>query len=105
MSRRKKTFGRRVPALSVSAPAVLCKTSSRPAKRNIWTGYLLKDVMEEHSLYNKPSQIFNVDESEVPLDLRTPNIVAQRETKKVRCRVSGKKGQVTIFATKGSASY
>ena len=94
MPRRKKTFGRRIPALSVSAPAVLCKTSSRSAKHNIWTGCLLKDVMEEHSLYNKPSHIYN---GGVPLDPRTPNIVAQRGTKKVRCRVSGKKGQVTIL--------
>ena len=54
---------------------------------------LLKSVMEEHDLLNKPSQIYNVDESGVPLDPRPPNIVAQRGSKKVRCRASGKKGQ------------
>lgn len=57
--------------------------------------------MEEHSLYDKPSQIYNIDESGVPLDPRTPNIVAQRGTEKVRCRVSGKKGQVTIVLETG----
>ena len=31
---------------------------------------ILKDVMEEHSLYDKPSQIYNIDESGVPLDPR-----------------------------------
>ena len=91
MPRRKKTFGRRAPALSVSAPAVLCKTSSRPAKHNIWTGYLLKDVMEEHSLYNKPSQIYN---GGVPLDPRTPNIVAQR---KLDAESQGRRGKYILL--------
>lgn len=59
---------------------------------------LVKSVREEHDLLNKPSQIYNVDESGVPLDPRPPNIVAQRGSKKVPCRVSGKKRQVTIVA-------
>ncbi len=37
---------------------------------------LLKDVMEEHDLLNKPSQIYNMDESGVSLDPKSPNIVA-----------------------------
>ena len=45
---------------------------------------------------DKPSQIYNVDESGVPLDPRPPNVVTVRGTKKVRYRSSGKKGQVTI---------
>lgn len=57
---------------------------------------LLKDVMEEHRLFDKPSQIYNVDESGVPLDPRPPNIVATKGSRKVRYRVSGRKGQVTI---------
>lgn len=51
---------------------------------------LLKDVMEEHSLFDKPSQIYNVDESGVPLDPRSPNIVATKGSRKVRYRVSGR---------------
>ena len=57
---------------------------------------LLEDVMKEHNLKDKPSQIYNVDESGVPLDPKPPNIVAEKGSKKVRYRVSGKKGQVTI---------
>ncbi len=61
---------------------------------------LLKDVLEEHGLMNCPAQIYNVDESGLPLP-RCPNVIAQKGTKKVRYRTSGKKGQVTIV---GSAS-
>jgi len=59
---------------------------------------LLQDVLEEHGLMDKPSQIYNVDESGVPLDPRPPNVVTVRGTKKVRYRSSGKKGQVTIVS-------
>ena len=58
---------------------------------------LLKDVMEEHSLFDKPSQIYNADESGVPLGPRPPNIAATKGSRKVRYHVSGRKGQVTII--------
>ena len=34
----------------------------------------------------------------MPLDFRTPNVVAQTGSKKVRYRQAGKKGQITIVA-------
>ena len=51
MPRRKKTwspktFGRRIRACSMSAPAVLCKTSSRPAKRKTWTDEQMKGALQ-----------------------------------------------------------
>jgi len=33
---------------------------------------LLKRTLEENDLMNKPSQIYNIDESGVPLDHRSP---------------------------------
>ena len=57
---------------------------------------LLNDVLTKHDLHSKPAQIYNVDESGIPFDPRAPNVVATRETKKVRYRSSGKKGQVTV---------
>ena len=57
---------------------------------------LLGEVFMEHSLVDKPSQIYNVDESGVPLDPKPPNIITKKGSKKVRYRVSGRKGQVTI---------
>ena len=48
---------------------------------------LLKDVLEEH----------NVDETGMPLDHRPPKIVTLRGQKKVRCRTSGNKSQITVI--------
>ena len=59
---------------------------------------LLHETLTEHGLLNKPSQIYNVDESGVPLNPRPPKVITTkgRATKKVRYRTSGRKGQITI---------
>ena len=59
---------------------------------------LLKDVLDECGLLDNPAQIYNVDESGVPFDFKTPNVVAEIGSKKIRYRQAGKKGQVTIVA-------
>ena len=50
---------------------------------------LLKDVLDECNLTDCPGQIYNVDESGIPFDFKTPNIVAERGCKKVRYRQAG----------------
>ena len=59
---------------------------------------LLKDTLDEHNLRDKPEQIYNVDESGLPLDPKAPNVITQKGSKNVRYRQSGRKGQVTIVA-------
>ena len=57
---------------------------------------VLRDVLEEHELFNKPAQIFNVDESEMPLDHHPPCVVVKKGQRKVRYRTFGNKSQVTV---------
>ena len=59
---------------------------------------LLEDILTENNLLDNPAQIYNMDESGMPLNPRPPNIVAKRGQKKVRYRVSGNKQQITILA-------
>lgn len=58
----------------------------------------LKYVLQKNELMNSPSQIYNVDETGMPLDHRPPKIVTKRGQKKVRSRTSGNKSQVTVIA-------
>ena len=58
---------------------------------------LLEETLKEHNLMNTPAQIYNMDESGMPLDPRPPNVIAKRGQKKVRYRVSGKKDQITVL--------
>ena len=46
------------------------------------------------NLTDCPAQIYNMDETGVPLDHRPPSVVAKRGQKKVRSRVAGKKEQI-----------
>ncbi len=66
---------------------------------------LLHDTLKTHHLLNKPSQLYNVDESGMPFNPRPPKVVSARgrKTKKVRYRTSGKKGQVTIVGCANAA--
>ncbi|XP_065896174.1 uncharacterized protein [Dysidea avara] len=64
---------------------------------------LLQTVMQKHGITNSPGQIYNVDESGVPLDPKAPNVVTKTGAKKVRYRSTGTKGQITIVAC-GSAT-
>ena len=39
---------------------------------------ILKDALTEHNLLQTPLQIYNVDESGIPLDPKAPNVVAKK---------------------------
>ena len=58
---------------------------------------LLEDTLKEHNLFDSLEQIYNMDESGMPLDPRPPNVIPKRGQKKVRYRVSEKKKQITIL--------
>jgi len=62
---------------------------------------LLEDTLKKHNLLYCPAQIYNVDESGIPLDPKAPNVVAKTGMKKVRYRATGRKGQITIVALRG----
>jgi hypothetical protein len=66
---------------------------------------LLHETLVTHKICDKPAQIYNVDESGVPFNPRPPKIVSAkgRQTKKVRYRTSGRKGQITIVACANAA--
>lgn len=57
---------------------------------------LLKSVLEDNNHMKSPGQIYNVDESGMPLDHRAPKVVTQKGQKKVRVRTTGDKSQITI---------
>lgn len=59
---------------------------------------LLEDTLSEHDLMNHPAQIYNMDESGMPLDAQPPNVIAKRGQIKVRYRQAGKKEQISVIA-------
>ncbi len=64
---------------------------------------LLKTTLEEHGIMNSASQLYNMDESGMPLDHKPPRVVARKGTKKIHCHTSGNKAQITILACANAA--
>ena len=60
--------------------------------RDVFVSYfeLLKATLIENDLLDKPAQIYNCDESGLPLDHKMPRVIAKRGAKKVRLRTSGR---------------
>ena len=66
---------------------------------------LLKDVLEENDLIDSPGQIYNVDETGMPLDHRPPKIVTKKGQKKVRYHTSGNKSQITVIGCVSASGH
>ncbi|XP_063221784.1 uncharacterized protein LOC134530668 [Bacillus rossius redtenbacheri] len=60
---------------------------------------LLKIILEENQLINKPSAIFNMDETGLQLNNRPGEVLAERGSKVVHTITSGEKGEtITVIA-------
>ena len=66
---------------------------------------LLEKTLRDHDLFDKPSFVFNMDESGLPLDYKQPKRVATKGMKKLHGPASGDKTQITIIACLNAAGY
>jgi hypothetical protein len=73
----------------------------------VFEGYfaLLKETLENANVIDKPAQIYNCDESGMPLEHKMPKTVAAKGTKKVRQRTSGNKTQITVLGCASAAGH
>ena len=60
-------------------------------------------TLTEHDLLDRPSMIFNMDESGMPLDHKQLKRIAERGVKKVHGHASGNKAQITTLACANAA--
>ena len=66
---------------------------------------MLKKTLLENNLMNKLAQIYNVDESGMPLDHCPPKVISEKGQKKVCSRTSGNKSQITFIACVGASGH
>lgn len=87
------------PQLSHNSPFV--KETQQPTCLNKETmdKYfdLLKDTLVENNPMESLNQIYNIDETGMPLNHSAPKIITRRGHKKVRYRTSGNKSQITVI--------
>ena len=66
---------------------------------------LLESTIVDNNLLGKPSQLFNMDETRMPLDPKPPFVVAPVGAKHVSCMRTGDKSQITVIAYCNAAGY
>ena len=66
---------------------------------------LLHQTLIEHDLADKPNQIFNLDESGMPLDPCPPKVITQKGVKHSASITTGDKAQITTLACCSAAGY
>ena len=66
---------------------------------------LLEETLKKHDLLDKPSCIFNMDETGMPLSHKQPKRVAVKGMRKVHGPSTGDKTQITAVACSNAAGY
>ena len=59
---------------------------------------VLEHALKDNNLYNKPSFIFNCDETGMPLNPKSFKVIAKRGAKNVNTISGNTKGQITVLA-------
>lgn len=97
---------RRNPNISLRASATLSVARTKTTDPEMLSRYfnLLERIFAENDLNGKPNHIFNMVESGVPLDPKSPLVVAERGSA-VTSIGSGNKSQVTIVACVSAAGF
>ena len=95
-----QSFCGRHPNLTLRAPAPLSKARAEATDPAMLTRYfdLLEEVLTENDLLDRPCQIFNMDESGMPLDPPHVKVVAERGVRNPVAPSSGDKAQITVVA-------
>ena len=90
-------FCRRHPNITLRTPASLSKARALATTHEVINQYfdILEDVLTTHNLFDKPYQIFNLDETGMPLDPKPLKVVASRGEKDPSSVRGGRKNQIT----------
>ena len=101
------SFQRRHPELVLRNPAPLSQARSKATDPEMLGRYfdLLEETLGANRLEGKPGQIFNMDESGVPLDAKVPKLVQYARGSYASAVTSGNKAQVTVVACVSAAGF
>ena len=101
-----ESFCHRHPNISLRSGASLSLARARASDPEMVSRYfdLLERTLKENDLIGKPGQVFNMDESGMPLDPKTPKVVAEQGSTTVVVG-SGNKSQVTIVGCCSAAGF
>ena len=99
-------FCRRNPSIVLRAPAQLSLARAKASDPEVFEHYfdLLESTLTEYDISDKPMQIFNMDETGVPLSPDLPKGVFKKGSKAVAV-TSGDKSQLTVVACVSAGGF
>ena len=100
-------FKRRHTDLTLRKPDKLDRRRSKMSNKAVVDKHfeILKDILEEHDLVDKPSHIFNVDESGMDMDTVAGKVVVNRNTKHTYQEASGDREHITVNVCASASGY
>ena len=100
-------FRRRHPKLTLRTATPVSYARAMASDPEIINNYydLLECTLCDNDLMDKPAQIFNLDETGMPLDPSPPLIVARRGQKHPSAVGSGDKSQITVLSCCSASGY
>ena len=100
-----ESFCSRHPNLTLRAPAPLSKARAAASDPAILDRYfdLLQEVLVKNGLLGQACQIFNMDETGMPLDATHVKVVTQKGDRNLIAPSSGDKSQITVVACVNAA--
>ena len=93
-------FKERWPELSLRKGDAFSLAREKMTSAEVFNSYFnfLEETLKKYSLIEKPVQLYNCDESGMPLEHNLPKIIAEKGAKKVGQISSGNKTQITVLA-------
>ena len=100
-------FKKRHPQLSLRTAAPVSYARGMASNPDVLGNYfdLLERTLLENDLLEKPAQIFNTDETGMPLDPSPPLVVARCGQKHTSAVASGDKSQIAVLSCCSAAGY
>ena len=102
-----ESFCRRNPNLTIRTPAPLSQARVAASDSDVISRYfdILEQTLADNHLEDKPCQIFNMDETGMPLDPKSVRGIFAKGEKNPVGFSSGNKSQITVVACVSAAGY
>ena len=102
-----QSFCRRHPSITTRMPSSVSTVRSAASDPLVLDNYFdtLLSTLKKNDLLDKPGQIFNIDETGVPLSPKPPKGIYRKGSKNPVAVSSGDKSQITVVGCVNAAGY
>ena len=100
-------FCNRHPKVTFRAAIPLSMARAMASDSEVLDRYydMLEECLHKNEIFNKPSSIYNCDETGMALNPKCPKVVGEKGSKTTSCLTGGDKSQLTVLACSSAAGY